>query len=147
MSNSGRTKTALVIVALVIVAGLVIFAGFRPAEPNLEYAPEGEFVVGFPEWLILDKESRPNSSYSVSYDENLNQYTASFDSDQSMGDLATLYKNYFKDNGWQITSEVTQYEDSRGLYAIKDSQEASVAIISQNEGTQVVVSYLVKQPL
>lgn len=152
-----RSRKILVIAVavLVVVLAALLFLYFRrqatpptsPApstQPPLTHAPSGELTPGFPKELVLDAKAKLADSYTINYNQNLNQYTASYDSDKSMLSLFAEYKDYFKNNGWAIVNEITIYKTSRGLYAKKDKSDASVAIIDRKPQRQVTVSYLVK---
>lgn len=148
MQEGGKFKI-VVVLALVVALGILVYFYFGkraagPEGPQPVYAPEGSLVQGFPPELVLDADARLGRNYSVNYAQNLNQYTAEFASEKAMSSLFSEYKNYFKENGWNITNEITKYSGSRGLYAKRPGGEASVAIIAQGGGSQVVVSYLAK---
>ncbi len=139
-------QLAIILVAVAIFS-VLFFAGYlryskKPIAPV--YAPKGELIAGFPKELILDSKAKLDESYTINYDKNTDQYTADYNSDESMLGLFSEYTDYFKQNGWTITNETTKYSGSRGIYAKKDNTEASVAIIDQKTQRRVVVSYLKK---
>ncbi len=151
--NGGQQKAWIWIgaAAVIVVVGiLVIWAVQKPASqptasgPAPSYAPSGQLVAGFPKALVLDQAAQISSSYSINYSASTNQYTAEWNSPSSMASLYGQYKSYFQTNGWKITNDVTKYSASRGLYATKGSAEASVAIMQQGKGSQVIVGYLMK---
>jgi len=149
-------KFALVILATAIVAGfaLVVFNKRAPVvapagpaaapQPVLTSAPKGEIIAGFPKELILDKAAEVGSSYSLSYNANLNQYSASYNSALSMNKLYGQYKSYYEDNGWTITNDIAKYQSSRGLYAMNGDSESSVGIFDEGKTRNVIVNYLKK---
>ncbi len=145
---AGNFALVIFLVAVGAAAALVVFHKKAPAapsgkttQPSPSYAPKGELTPGFPKELILDNKAAPGGSYAVNYGTGPSLRTTSFDSNKSMLSLFNLYKTYFKDNGWIITNEVTKYKDSRGLYAIKSREVASVAISDNGKTRQVVVNY------
>jgi len=115
-----------------------------PPQPPLVYAEQGQLTPGFPKELILDKSASLANSYAVNYNQNLNQYTASFDSAQSMLALYAAYNTYFANNGWTIGNQVTKYPTSRGIYATKGNTEVSVAIMAVGKKSQTLVNYIIK---
>ncbi len=119
-------------------------AAFPPARSTVVYAAKGEITPGFPKELILDERASLAQSYAIAYDQNLNQYTVAFDSDQSMSALYDAYLSYFKENGWTMVNAIAKYPASRGLYAKKGTADASVAILEKDSSAQVIVSYVVK---
>lgn len=112
--------------------------------PQASYAASGELVQGFPSALILDSGAKVSDSYSLGYNAGLDQYTAIFNSNQSLADLYASYQSYFSQNGWTITNQITKYPTSRGVYAQKDKNDASVAIFDETTTRQVTVSYVVR---
>jgi hypothetical protein len=155
MNQKLSGKFALVILAIVIVAGLalVVLNKRAPAvppagpavapQPVLTSAPKGETIAEFPKELILDKAAEVGSSYSLSYNANLNQYSASYVSKIAMGELFDMYKSYYQKNGWTIVNE-TKYSASRGLYAIQGALESSAGIFDEGKTRNVIVNYLKK---
>ncbi len=162
MANSSQKVFIIVLCSLVAAVALLFMlektGGYQnyqyqnvlmppaPASfnPPLVYAAKGELTPGFPKELILDDGAKLSDSYSIAYDANLKQYTATFDSQKSMKDLFALYQSYFPKNEWMITNQITKYTTSRGLYAKKNNDEIGVAIISGDNANQVVISYVVK---
>jgi len=161
MTNDIRKKRiSIAIIAAVVLIAIVLVLGFAarhnganpagssatavPLAPKAAYAASGEVISGFPSGMILDPAAKVASSYSLSYNASLSQYTASFDSKESMADLYAAYGSYFQTGGWTVTNRITTYPTSRGIYAMKDATEASVAIITESNGSQVIVSYVVK---
>ena len=155
-----QSKSAKIILIVVLVLILAVVTGWRlgyltwkpsappqTQEPPLGqpvYAPQGQLTAGFPPELILDPQAALAQSYRVKYQENLNQYTATFNSNQSMLSMFSRYKTYLKNNGWFITNEITQYATSRGLYAQKRSLEVSITITKKDSGSEVSVTYILK---
>lgn len=145
---------AVVAVVVVVVAGFFLLrkqpgsTGPAPIQPPPQYvpvvAPKGEVIAGFPKELILDDKAMVAGSYAINYNEKLNQYTATFTSSQKMLALYDSYLAYFSKNGWTVTNKNTKYPISRGIYAKKDANTASVAIVDEVKSRQVTVSYLVK---
>ena len=146
-----------VIVVLAVVISIIVGVVFnlyplptfeKPTKESVQsqpnYASPGQLVSGFPAELVLDSNAAVKESYSIDYGKNTNQYTASFNSNESMESLYSSYKKYLEDNGWSITNEITKYPTSRGLYAVKGLADASVAIIDKSDARQVTVSYLQK---
>lgn len=158
--KSNKEKCVFIIIILLTVGASILVFYFKdwrssgspavsPVSPATtlakpQYASPGQLAPGFPSELILDSGAQLGLSYSINYDPSTNQYTASFKSKESMESLFSSYKKYLGDNGWNITNEITKYPTSRGLYAVKGAADASVAIIKQTEGSEVVVSYLSK---
>lgn len=144
---------AVISIAVGAVYGLFPLPTFeKPTKQSVQpqfqfqphYASPGQLVSGFPAELVLDPKAAVKESYSIDYGENTNQYTTSFNSNESMESLFSSYKKYFGDNGWSITNEITKYPTSRGLYAVKGAADASVAIIEKGEMRQVMASYVKK---
>jgi hypothetical protein len=153
MRHSAKSvrRLALTVVIAVAVAAALAFvffykkapapAGQTGAQPVPKYAPQGELTPGFPRELILDSKAALQNSYTINYNPNSHQYTVSFNSLKSMTSLFGLYKDYFKGSGWGIVNEITEYKDSRGLYAVKGGAVASIAIIDGGKTRNVIVSY------
>lgn len=135
---------AVVVVAVVVV----LIAWFtRPAsvpKGSPAFAPTGKLTAGFPKQLILDPVASISQSYGINYSTTTNQYTASFVSSSSVGDLYDEYLTYLPVNGWPVTNKIAKYSNSRGLYAENASSIVSVAIIIQGKGSQATVSYVIK---
>lgn len=108
------------------------------------YAPQGGLISGFPKSLILDAQAQVSGSYGISYSSDTNQYTAEWNSPNSMENLYNVYLNYLQSNQWQIVNRSTQYPNSKGLYATSGSADVSVAITAQVNGSHVILSYLMK---
>ena len=130
-------------VALITLRGKTpaVSPAARTAQPLPSYAPKGELAPGFPKELILDSKATPSGSYAINYSAGSVLRTASFDSGETMLSLFSLYKTYFNGNGWSIINEITQYEDSRGLYAVKGGAVSSVTIVNNGKTRQVMVGY------
>lgn len=151
-----KTRLITLIVVLIAAAALVFLIVYlqqfqKPGAPAAQNkgliateAPKGEVVPGFPRESILDAKSSVDKSYAVDYGGGTVQRTANFTSAKSMPDLFAEYKDYFMKNGWTITNEITKYKTSRGLYAVKGSADANVAIADQGKSREVIVSYLQK---
>lgn len=153
-----------VVLAVAVLAGLVLIFLYIAKKPSVSpfltigagtgetpkqapapvSAPKGETVTGFPKELILDSAADLGSSYSLNYNANLNQYTASYISKLSMSRLFDMYKSYYQKNSWAVTNEITKYPSSRGLYAVKGTVESSVAVIDEGAARNVIVNYLKK---
>lgn len=143
------------VVAVIVVVGIVWYAvsvrgpggqnnGQHPQAAAPVYAPQGQIVTGFPRELILDSIAGVNNSYSVNYSAGVNQYTAQWNSSNSMAALYDAYEQYLPANGWTITNDVKTQSWFRGLYATNASAEVSIAISTQGKGSQAVVTYLAK---
>lgn len=146
MPTSSRARWSVVIAAVIIVAALVVFSYvLKPSEPRAAHAPKGEIVAGFPRELILDDEALIGNSYSIEYNENINQYAATFSSARPMEDLLGQYKSYLVGEGWSITNEINKYPNSRGIYARKGNQDVNVVIADQGSSREVMVSYLERE--
>jgi len=143
MPKGNRWKYIAAAVAVLLVAVVAAYWQFiYKRVPAPVYAPKGELVRGFPKELVLDQKGIVSGSYYVNYSTSLNQYTAVFDSTEPMLSLFSQYKDYLSKNGWTITNEITKYETSRGLYAVKGAADASVAIIEQAKSREVTVSFV-----
>ncbi len=146
---------ALVILLLAAVIAVIVFVALRgkapapaampvgkpTAQPLPAYAPPGELTPGFPKELILGGEATSSGSYAINYGSGPSLRTASFGSAKSMLSLFNLYKTYFRSNGWTVVNEITKYQNSRGLYAVKSGAVSSVSIIDNGKTREVVVSY------
>lgn len=147
-----RAKTATIIFAVLVILGLAVLvylrgpSGIIPSvEPKREFAPAGELAPGFPGELILDGKENIESSFSVNYGPGVSQYTANFSTDGSLRATADKYKSYLEKNGWIITNEISQHENSRGLYAKKQNFEVSVAILDQRERRGINLTYIIAE--
>lgn len=161
MSQSSKTLLWIIIIVVILLA-LVLFIiekdsdGLpdRVGEEIEEISPgqtkrvaeKGTFIENFPDRLILDEQAVAGDSYSISYaDEGLEQPVVEYMTSASPDDLIDLYKLYFITNGW-----VTRQEDNFSqediftafVYAVRATEEANVTIISDNNETRVVISYL-----
>lgn len=156
---SPKTIALFAVTAVVVVVVILVMLGQRqsksggsgnaraalpPASITPTYAEKGEVVSGFPEELILDVRASVANSYALNYNQNLNQYTTTFNSDESMEELYDRYLAHFRQDGWTIVNAITKYPTSRGLYAKKGTIDASVAILDKSNSAQVSVSYVVK---
>lgn len=142
-------RTAIVIVAVVVVALMIGLAGWlsfsRQSSPRMTLAPQGELISGFPKTLILDNAAAIADSYTIGYSPNLNQYTASWVSSSSMDGLYARYLQYFTANGWTITNSSTNITAFRGIYAVTSSAESNVTLDDSGAGgLKVTVSYVKK---
>ena len=137
-----------VVVLVAIVAAWIVWRpGLQqPAQsgPVPVYAPQGQLVPQFPKGLILDSNAAISGSYSINYSSSTNQYTAEYNSSNTMASLYTKYKAYLPANGWVITNDISEYSGSRGLYASNASSDVAVAVVSQKQGSQVTITYVVK---
>lgn len=148
----------LIVVAVVLLVGAAFFFASEsrpqapsvatpppaPKQPPAVHAPKGELVSGFPSGLILGATSSVASSFSLNYDENLNQYTATFNSLQSMQNLYDAYLKYLQANNWTIINRITSNPGSLGIYATRGNADVSVTIIASGSKSQAQVSYLLK---
>jgi len=145
MEMDKRTRIVFIAIAVVIVILLAFWwylSSTRPVPMGTPaFAPSGQLTPGFPKGLVLDSLARVSQSYSINYSTSTNQYTVSFNSSSSVADIYNEYLAYLPANGWPITNKVTEYKNSRGLYAENASSVVSVAIVVQGSGSQVTVSY------
>jgi len=138
-----RILYIIIIILALIALGIFLFLKLKPPLGQPVYAPSGKLVGGFPTELILDKQAQVDKSYTINYQENIKQYTASFNSGQSAQTLFDQYKIYFENTQWQITNQ-TNLPNVFGLYAKKDNFEVNVTIVPINETAKVTLGYLVK---
>ena len=149
MNNS---KRIWVWVGVVIVAVVVIMSFFwKPTAksptasgPTPVMAAQGQLVPEFPASLILDKSAVINGSYAINYSANINQYTAEFNSSDTMASAYAAYQQYLPANGWTITNDIAKYSTSRGLSASNASSDLAVSIATANKGSQITITYVVK---
>ncbi|PIS42246.1 MAG: hypothetical protein COT24_04245 [Candidatus Kerfeldbacteria bacterium CG08_land_8_20_14_0_20_40_16] len=67
-----------------------------------------------------------------------NGYTVSIETTQSVNDLATLYEQKLKDEGWTITLTMA-YEGTASVGGEKDNRMVSVGMNPNEEGKTIVV--------
>jgi hypothetical protein len=143
------SKRIWIWVGVVVVVCVVVFAvvwkpALKPATgPVPVYAPQGQLVPQFPALLILDSAAVVNGSYAINYSSSTNQYTAQYNSSDTVASVYASYKQYLPANGWSITNDITKYSTSRGLYASNASSDVAVGIVTQGKGSQVTITYVV----
>jgi hypothetical protein len=148
MKKKMDTKTgAIMLIAVAVVAGLIIYAFLRtpatpsgsgPSGPLPTYAPQGQLVAGFPSQLILEPQAQISQSYSLS-----GEVVAEWNSSTSIDDLYNEYQNYFSSNGWNILNETAAPSNVRGISAQNSSGSVNFTATTQPDGSSdVTVSYL-----
>lgn len=156
--SRGKRISLLIVVAVVVIAGMVLYASLanRQASPiaansssatsgSPVFAPKGQITLGFPKELILDSNPSVDGSYSVSYASGTNQYTAEWNSSSSMVALYDAYKTYLPTHGWAVINDIVKYAASRGIYATNASSDVvSVAITVAGNGSHASVTYIAK---
>lgn len=163
--NSRRVVyLGLGVVVLVCVVTVIIFASRSTGTPSPiaqqtsttttpvampvpqgmpSFAAPGKLVAGFPQVLILDASSSIGKSYTINYASSTNQYTTEWTSANAIEIVYNDYISYMKANNWVITNEITQYSDSRGIYATQGSSTIlTVSILAKGSGSDVTVSYV-----
>jgi len=131
----------IVLVAVVITVFLVK----RGKAPGTVFAPAGQMISGFPKELLLSG-AKLSGSYAINYSSSMNQYTATWESTSSVAELYNYYLAFLKGNNWDILNRFTQYSNSRGFSVAHGSSTATIAISSQNGGSEVTISYLPVSP-
>lgn len=143
-------KILLVVIALIALAVAVGGVSWWRSRRGAErlglpvFAPKGTVVQGFPTELLLDAQATTSGSYSIPYEANILQRTASFTSHVPMLELFNEYLSYLTRNGWTITNKVTNYSTSRGLQARKGTATVSVVILEEKSSRNVSVTYVTK---
>jgi hypothetical protein len=140
-------KRVAIISAVVVIIVLAFIWWFMWGEyraPRAAFAPSGQLISGFPKELILDQSALIGKSYTIGYAYNLNQYTANWTSNSSLGDLYGQYVSYFASHGWTVTNSSTNIAAFRGIYAVTSTADTNVVMTSGQQGLKVTVSYVKK---
>lgn len=156
MEDSRRGNLWVWVGIAVVVIGVVLYFVWKPqpvpapgtgttpvgqSGSSQTFAPQGQVVAGFPQSLLLDSGAQVTQSYSIPVDSNTAQYTAEWNSSNSMASLFAQYENYLKANGWTV-SNADQSAVADTLYATKGSTVVNASFIAQGQGSQAIVSYL-----
>lgn len=149
MNDSKRVWAwvGVAVVVIVIIVWAVWNVGMHQqasSGPVPVYAPQGQLVAQFPKGLIVDSAATISGSYSIAYATSTNQYTAEYDSSSTMAALYKQYQTYLPANGWTITGTLTTHPTYEAIAAAQNGAQLQVVIESENEGSQVTVTYLVK---
>jgi len=142
-----RTVVILIVLIIIIIAASVLITKFFPNKPAVGvpvYAPKGQLVPQFPSALILDKTSGVSNSYSINYSTTTNQYTAEYNSSNTVKALYNEYSSYVSNNGWTITRALTTYPTFDALSATNGSNQLQVVISMQTKGSHVTITEVVK---
>jgi flagellar basal body-associated protein FliL len=150
--------TTWIVIAIVLVIGLgAVFlllhknilptqnSSTKPSaivEPKPVYAAQGKLTENFPTSLIIGAKPSTQSSFSVNYS-NSNQYTAVFNTTDSISAEYNSYMSYFQNNKYEIIS----HQDTSNLaelYAINKDGDVSAQIVPSGKLSMVTVSYLKK---
>ena len=156
-----RIKVAVFLFAIVVALGVIGFVYFRssyqapvsttePASVTTRAAVDeptkADFGTkapeDFPTNIPLEAGVTMNQSYSLDYP-GQKQLTAVFVSRETVKKNYDLYREFFKKEGWMISSQY-ESETLSSLYALKKNNEMNVTVSSSEAGTQVSVSVLKK---
>lgn len=142
------------VVVVVIAVGAWVFLRTNPgagnpapqaaANPLPVYAPQGQLVPQFPKNLILDSNAVISGSYSIGYASTTNQYTAQYNSSSTVTSLYNEYQSFLSQNGWTINGVITTSPSYDLISASQPNSQLQVLINEQSEGSQVVITYLLK---
>lgn len=114
-----------------------------PSPATSSYAAAGQLVKGFPQQLVLDTKASVGQSYSIKYTtQNVNQYTAQWNSSSSLSSEANQYETYFTTNGWKVSVNKTTAPSVRAVSAATSSGYALVNISEEGTGSEVTVTYV-----
>lgn len=142
-----RTVVVLIILIIIIIAASVLIVKFFPKKPAVGvpvYAEKGELVSQFPSALILDKTAVVSDSYSINYSTTTNQYTAEYNSSSTVTALYNDYQSYLSKNGWTIIGSLTTHPTFDAISAAKGTDQLQVVISTQNKGSHVTITEVVK---
>ena len=142
-----RPILALVIIIIIIaVAGILVWK-FYPKNSEVGkpvYAPKGQLTPQFPKELILDTTVAVNNSCAINYSPTLNQYTAEYDSSNTVKALFADYQSYLSKNGWTITSTLTTRPMFDALNATKGTEQLQVVVSTRDKGSHIIITVVVK---
>jgi flagellar basal body-associated protein FliL len=111
-------------------------------QPKPVYAAQGKLTENFPTSLIIGAKPNTQSSFSVNYSSS-NQYTAVFDTTDSISAEYSSYMSYFQNNKYEVISHQNTSKIAN-LYAINIDGDVSVQIVPSGKSSVVTVSYLKK---
>jgi hypothetical protein len=135
------------VVVIVVVFAVVWRPTPKPASgPVPVFAPQGQLTPNFPKDLILDSNAAISGSYSINYSSSTNQYTAQYDSSNTLVSLYNSYKTYFGTNGWMVTNSSSIKSASKigVLIAATSSANVNVTLIAKGTGSQATISYVAR---
>lgn len=160
MENLIKNKINLLIVlaiALLIVTGLFLY--LQPEGQNIltskksitekefkletKEAADSVILSGFPKDLPMESGSQVLQSYESNSGNGRLQSTKKFTSSLSVSAALEKYTDFFKDNGWAQTGDLTQA--SPVILSKKDDTTMLVVTDDSDNGTVVEVTILQKQ--
>jgi hypothetical protein len=151
MKKSKRTLARVIIAVIVVIIIIIIvpvliwkFAPKKPAIGVPVYAPKGQLVAQFSPSLIMDKSAVISDSYAINYSTTTNQYTAEYNSSNTVTALYNDYKTYLSENGWTITGSLTTHPTFDALTAEKGNDQLQVVISTQGKESHVTITDVVK---
>jgi hypothetical protein len=145
------SKQIWVWVGVAVVVIVVVFAFVWKLKPKPVasgpvpvFAPQGQLTPNFPKDLILDNNAAISGSYSINYSSSTNQYTAEYDSSNTLVSLYNSYKTYFGANGWMVTNSSSIKSASKIgiLIAATSSANVNVTLIAKGKGSEATISYV-----
>jgi hypothetical protein len=110
-------------------------AGLRAAGPACSPVPQGS---------ILDSNAAVKGSYFVNYSSSTNQYTAEYNSSDTVTSLYGQYKSYLSQNGWTVTGSLTSHPTFDAISATQNNDQLQVVISTTNKGSQAIITYVAK---
>ncbi len=150
---------AIVLLALAIIAGALALSKSKreqTQQKNVDKAveqingtkkdaPKGELISGFPSDLVMENSPSIQSSYSVQYDANTKQYTATYELTKPIPEVYNSYLDYLGKNKYRIVNKNSTAAVSN-IYATSDLADINV-VLSKDLSTGkniAVVTYLKK---
>lgn len=137
-----------VAIVVIVVVGWIVWELVPHGQPRMipvtTVAPQGQLVPQFPPSLILDPSAEINGSYAISYSSSTNQYTAEYDSSDTVSTLYKNYLSYLPSNDWTISGSNTTIPTLDVISATQGSNQLQVMIATKNKGSQVTITYVVE---
>lgn len=146
----GGKKVAIVVAVLASLFFVFYFNGLKRAIkrsqiPQATPAPASEFktvsekTTGFPKEITIEKGAVIISSYDIEL-ESVFKSTRYFESQKSVSENYDFYKNLLIKNKWQITSEFTDNEDVKSIFAAKNGTNLDI-IFSRSDKVTVEINF------
>ena len=147
MNDSKKIWAWVGVAVVVIVVVLAVVWKFTPKHasgPVPVFAPQGQLTPNFPKGLILDNNAVIAGSYSINYSSSTNQYTAEYNSSDTVPALYKDYQTYFAANGWMVTNSSSIKSASKigVVIAATSSANVNVTLIAKGIGSQATISYV-----
>lgn len=138
-----------ILVAVLAVAAYLLnnYLKNPPLKAGINPAPAGEITPYFPSALNIENITKPTESYTyLSPDSKVTQPVMVYQSNLSMNDALTKFRNYLNSNGWTITYDPKPGESLPHFYATKGNESVNITLSEQYAGIEVSIAYATAKP-